>query len=45
MNLLTKGKQAHRLPEQAYGCQGEVWGKGQLGALGWICTHCCIKTG
>ena len=27
-----------------YGCQGEGWGKGQLGSLGWTCTHCYIET-
>ena len=25
--------------------RGEGWGKGQLGSLGWTCTHCYILTG
>ena len=28
VNLLTKGKQPHRLREQAYSCQREVWEEG-----------------
>ena len=30
MNEITKQKEAHRLWKQAYGCQGEVWGKGTV---------------
>ena len=33
MNLLTKQKETHRLKEGTYGCQGEGWGKGQLGTF------------
>ena len=33
MNLFTKQKETHRLKKGTYGCQGEGWGKGQLGTF------------
>ena len=42
-NELTK--QTRWFREQAYGCQAEGWGKGELGNMGWTCTHCYILNG
>ena len=43
MNLFTKQKETHRLREETCGCWGEDGaGEGQLGSLGWTCTHCYI---
>ena len=39
MNLLAKQKETHKL--RKHGCQG----KGSLGSLGWVCTHCYIQNG
>ena len=33
--------QTHGLRERIYGCRRE----GELGSLGWTCTHCCILNG
>ena len=40
MNLLTKQKQTHRIPE-VYGCQGEGWREGIVTEFGVDSTHCC----
>ena len=38
----TCDKQTHSLGEELKVTRGERWGEGQLGSLGWTCTHCCI---
>ena len=45
MNWFTKQRETHRLRKGAYGHQGEGWGKGQSGSLGWTWTHGCISHG
>ena len=42
MNELTYKTKRDKLKEQIYGCRGEDEGKGQLGSLGWTCTHSYI---